>query len=70
MNHQRVSIIWTYLIYPCTYVPDVQHGLHTSPPATGAETVPESIAYLWILPLIKAPCLATVGEDTPSPVVT
>lgn len=33
----------------CTYVADVQPGLHASPPTTGAWAVPDSIACLWIL---------------------
>lgn len=31
-----------------TYIADVQLGLHTGQSTTGAGTVPESVAYLWI----------------------
>lgn len=41
-------------------------------PTTGARAVPESVACLPVdpLPLTGLPCLASVGEDEPSPAVT
>ena len=53
-----------------THTADLQRGLHVGLPTTRAEVYPDSVACLWILSLTGLSCLASLGEDEPSPVVT
>ena len=53
-------------------LPDVvgkQLGLHLGPPTTGEGVLPEPATCLPVDPtsLNRQPCLASLGEDTPSP---
>lgn len=45
-------------------------GLHVGPPKTGAGTIPETFASLYVDPmsLNELPYLASFGEDAPSPI--
>lgn len=56
---------------PCTYVADVQRGLHVNPQTTGVGAIPESVACLLVDPILLTglPCLTSVGEEVPSPAV-
>jgi hypothetical protein len=50
LGHQPKNIEGLYLVpHPCTYIVDVQCGLHTGSPTIGVGTVSESVACLWIL---------------------
>lgn len=48
-NHQPKNIHRLDLAPPATYVADVQLGLHSGPPTTGAGAGPDSVACLWNL---------------------
>jgi hypothetical protein len=62
---------WTRLRPQSTYVADVQLSLHAGPSTTGLWDEPKAVACLWNpVPLTRLPCLASEGEDGPSPVVT
>jgi hypothetical protein len=71
LNHQPKSGKgWTYA--PCTYEADEQLGLHVGHSTTGAGAAHDSAACLPVdpAPLTRPSCLASVGEDAPSPAVT
>ena len=53
---------------PCTYVANVQLGLHVGPQTTGVGAVPRAVAFP--IYLTGEPCLASMGEDTPCPADT
>jgi hypothetical protein len=54
---------------PAYHVAYKQLGLHEGSPTTAARAVPESTACLPMnpVPLVPLSCLASVGEDAPSP---
>lgn len=55
----------------CTYVVDVQLGLHLDPSTTGAGTYPDSVpACVDPVPLSRLPHLASVRQDMPSSAMT
>lgn len=72
LNNQPKEQAWTGPRLPYTYTADVQPRLHAGPPITGADTVPEFVACLWILPVSITGLwfLSSVRQDTPSPIVT
>ena len=47
----------------------MQLSFHLGLPTIGTETVSKAVAYLWRI-LTGLPCLASVGEDVPSPAKT
>jgi len=78
---QEIQLSWTLGGFQrLNHQPRSEHGLglgicnrsaawfHAGSP-TGAEDVPESVARLDSVPLVGLSYLASVGEDSPSPVV-